>query len=91
MNWFNKHINWTWIIFMICPQFLYIIIAFIDTTENGVIGLLFLFIAWLIRIGVTFWALDKKGRSLLWIFFPLAILFLNNKYKDIFPKDKIML
>jgi len=68
INWFERHLNWTWIIVML--------LGFTTIPFNSPIP----YIIWtVLYFMVSFWVLGKKGRSWAWIFIGISIPFLANK------------
>ena len=74
MNWFERHLNLTWLIVLVPGYLLGIILAtfvatlFINTTPPEKVIDAILYIAPLIVIiPVTIWVLRSKGRSLWWL------------------------
>jgi hypothetical protein len=72
MNWFEKHINWTWVlVYAIISIFL----LYFNVYPNGILY----YVIAILLYGITGWALWRKKRSGLWILIPIAVLFLSNK------------
>jgi len=82
MNWFNRHINWTYIFgFLVGGGFF----QYGSDYYNVVILWIGVIILWVISI----WAIKRKGRSLAIILWgligilPIVILFMKNKRNDL--------
>jgi len=77
-NWFQKHLNWTWIIVMtVLMLIIYRLQS--DSLPRTLIALLYLPVV----ITITLWVLRRKSRSWLWFLFPIFCLILsNNRDRD---------
>lgn len=62
MNWFQRHLNWTWLF----AYLIWIPLNYSDNTMPPIIGAIFLLV-------VSGWVIKQKGRSLWWIL--LTIVF----------------
>jgi len=71
MNWFQRHLNWTWAISM-AVQFT--TIGFDSPAPYIILHILF----WI----ATIWVLHRKSRSIAWILIPISVLFLDNRRVD---------
>ncbi len=71
MNWFKKHLNWAWVIVALS--------RFVAIPFDSPIPYVVLHTA---LLALTLWALHQKGRSLLWVLMPIAVLFLHNDRSD---------
>ena len=79
MNWFQKHLNWTWVLaylFMVLIQF---VIGAEGIEAKGVGSLLGV----TIMLPISGWVIVQKGRSLWWILLSglFSPLWLKNKTK----------
>ena len=68
MNWSRRHLNWTWFIAALLN---FCFIPFDSPVPYIVYHAVFLII--------TVWVLYQKKRCWLWVIFPIAVLFLENK------------
>ena len=87
MNWFERHLNWTWVLswlllmFVIAP--IVAVILDIDAFEAGRIsGRIGLFV---VILPVAAWVIRHKGRSLTWLllFWIASPLWLVNKRRSL--------
>lgn len=78
MNSFQRHINWTWVIVALSMELLRWVFTFGSNTFPFYAWILFIIIYLVSEIAITVWALRRKSRSWLWVFFPIAVLFLKN-------------
>ena len=67
MVWCKKHLHWTWIMITL--------LRFSFITLDSPVPYIIYSVAFL---GVTLWVLHQKGRSLVWVLMPIAVLFLRN-------------
>lgn len=70
LNWFERHINWTWTIVALVSRI--IAVAYVESIIAYMLG-------WAMLIGISAWALWRKQRSGIWILIPFIVLFLKNK------------
>ena len=95
MNWFNKHLNWTYVIFFIISIIVSTVIVFKDQS----IGYLALasVLSIIINLAAGGWVLYKKGQSLWFlvvaviipIVFIIIVLLANDKNEAAEQKDVI--
>ena len=80
MNWFQRHLNWTWV-------FVYLIWLPLNASENVVARL----VTAVFLLIVSGWVIKQKGRSLWWILLTIVFspLWLSNKNKKLATSHKL--
>jgi hypothetical protein len=78
LNWFQQHINWTWVIVTLSFELLRWGFTLSNITFPIYVWILFIIIYLVSEIAVTLWALGRKSRSGWWVLFPIAVLLLSN-------------
>jgi hypothetical protein len=75
MNWFNRHLNWSWILATVVINVVVVIAS--DSYAISKFALLAI-------IPVTIWVLSQKGQSVWWVFLSwvAAPLWLKNRYQE---------
>jgi hypothetical protein len=77
MNWFRRHLNWTWVLAsLLGAPLLVLVVSFIigwlDPYANYISDTALIWIEALISLAVSFgvggWVLSRKKRDLLWLF-----------------------
>ena len=86
MNWFERHLNWTWMLgFVLCALILIIASIILIIIDNGasfdIIWIVLIALPLVIMLPLTLWVLNKKGRDLVWFLLGsfLSPLWLSNK------------
>ncbi|MFH1016522.1 MAG: hypothetical protein V1771_05935 [Chloroflexota bacterium] len=96
MNWFKRHLNWTWMLGLMFANLLWVVVlsifllidpyglAFSDVFLDGLRGL----IVFLVMLFVSLWVIDKKGRRpewvlLAWLLSPLWLLKKGDRLIDV--------
>ena len=67
MNWFQRHINWTWVIVSLSFELLRWGLTLSNITFPIYVWILFIIIYLVSEIVVTLWALKQKSRSGWWV------------------------
>lgn len=82
MNWFQRHLNWTWVL-------VYLLWFVLNASESVVAGLVAA-VFWLIVSG---WVIKQKGRRLWWLLLSwlFSPLWLSNKKKKLASSQKSMM
>ncbi|RJO60669.1 MAG: hypothetical protein C4542_08570 [Dehalococcoidia bacterium] len=99
MNWFEKHLNWTWIFGLLAFYLFQVVVGFgygyvnsssvanMTQTELDTLGYgIWLLAIIAVYVPITAWVLRKKGRSLAWILlsgFFFLPLWIGNKRQSI--------
>ena len=68
MIWFNKHLNWTWV--LACA---------LQFTTIGFETPIPYLITHIFFLGITLWVIHRKGRCWLWILIPISAPCLSNE------------
>jgi|GEM_PF-4185311 len=83
MTWFERHLNWSWVIAWVVQFILGSLANLCRDYPNGPVGLAIVlyFTQMATILYASFWVFSNKGRSPLWIFLmpPLSPLWLSNK------------
>lgn len=85
MNWFQRHLNLTWLITWLS----YPIVAMIFISVNKEFASFFALLVYLYMLClfiITIWVLKNKSRSLWWLLIPYSWLLLSNKNEQ-YNKD----
>ncbi len=77
MNWFNKHLNWTWVL-AYALQFNTLGFETPIPFYSYLISIYF----YICFLGITLWVISRKGRRWLWVLIPISAPFLRNKRKS---------
>lgn len=73
MNWFQRHLHWTWGISYVVSLFLGVVGDFLAGNPGGEPGVVMYLVVCIMWISTSFWVLKRKERHWAWIF--LAGLF----------------